>query len=76
MKDAGWRNEVIGQLVSPLPGCLIFLAEPPERAPPERDDIVTERRKRSTVRLHGVVCNNWKKVLGTDSIEGKRLFEA
>src|ERR1700751_4087181 len=55
MKDAWWREPLIGQLCDPFPLHAVFLTKPPQRASPEFRDQEEERRQRGTVGRHGVI---------------------
>jgi hypothetical protein len=55
MKDAGFREPIIGQLLNPRPREAIPLAASPERPPPEARGVGTERRECAKVRWHRVI---------------------
>ena len=55
MKDARFGKPLVGQLRHPFPDRAIFLAAPPERAPPEIDDVVAEGRDDPIVGRDSVV---------------------
>jgi hypothetical protein len=55
VKDAGFWEEVVGQLLDPFPGEAILLAAPPKRAPPEAGNMEPEGRKCREVCRHCVV---------------------
>src|SRR5260370_29030141 len=55
MKDAGFREPIIGQLLNPCPREAIPLAASPERPPPEARGVGTEGRECAKVRWHRVI---------------------
>jgi hypothetical protein len=55
MKDARFGEAVFGELSDLLPGHLMLLAAPPERTPPEVDDMVSEGPECRSVGWHCVV---------------------
>src|SRR5271165_958999 len=55
VEEARFGEPMIGELPDPLPGHAVLLAAPPERAPPEVHDVVSERCDGSHVGRDGVV---------------------
>jgi hypothetical protein len=55
VKDARSRQVVVRKPRDPLPCCLVSLATPAQRTPPEGYDAVTECLKRPDVRRHRVI---------------------
>src|SRR5215213_9489228 len=55
MKDPRFREVVVGQLRHPAPQGVVGLTAPPERAPPEPDDLGPEVAECRVVGRHGVV---------------------
>src|SRR6266852_7034364 len=55
MKDAGFGEPIIGQLLNPCPREAIPLAASPERPPPEARDVGPESRECAKVRWHRVI---------------------
>src|SRR5208282_3334644 len=55
MKDAGLREPFLRECLGPVPCRRVLLTAPPERAPPEVDNMVAKCGQRALVRRHGMV---------------------
>jgi hypothetical protein len=70
MKDAGFWEPIIGQLLNPCPRETILLAASPERPPPEARDVGTKGRECAKVGRHRVIIEE----AGNDLPQPQPLF--
>ena len=54
----GFGSKSSASFCYPFPRDPVLLAAPPERAPPEVDDVVTERVQCATIRRHRMVVRS------------------
>jgi hypothetical protein len=77
MKDAGLREEVIGELLNPCPTRVVLLTASPERAQPEGLDVGAEDQQGPKVGRHcmvSIIAGNH--LLQPDPVFGDRLVQA